>query len=161
MNPFGELVAVDDETSYFSRLNFARLRIKTTLLDPVVFKIKIQVDGKMMDVCLVEELGQCEMKKQSSYDGEDDSTDWSQFEAKVPQSELVDSSSGEEEEVGGEVEGGVEQVCGLGIVNDISRPLCDGGPEGKEFNSLDECLGPENDGMGLGNRNQLVEVNRM
>lgn len=33
-------------------------------------------------------------------------------------------------------------MCGLGTVNDISRPFCDGGPKGKEFNSLDSVWVP-------------------
>lgn len=77
---------MDDATVSFSKLSSARLRVKTDSLDPIVLKIKIQVDGKFVDVRLVEELGQCEFLKQSSVDGDDESTDWSQFETKVPQS---------------------------------------------------------------------------
>lgn len=159
VNPVGELVAIDDETLSFSRLSFARLRIRTTTLDPVVLKTKILVDGNLMFIRLVEELGQCEAKRQSSYEEEeDDTSDWSQFEAKVPQSEMGFSSGGEEEEVDGVIGEKVEQGAPVGILNALLGATRDEGPDDRKLKIHDEYRRSTNLGGQLDNDKQLIKL---
>lgn len=108
----GTLVSIDEETSSFSRLNYARLRVKTSSQDPVIVNTKIRLNEKIITVRLVEELGQCDAKihvpRAALSESDDDVSSWSQLVEKVENS-VMGEAFGEEDEsdVGvGESQGG-------------------------------------------------------
>lgn len=123
-------MAVDDDTSSFSRLSFARLRVRNAMMDRIVISIEIRMEGQPINIRLIEELGQYECKKHSQVvTDEDDDSDWSQFEVKVAQSELGDSGD-EEEAEGGKAKGAeVEPVFAPHTFTDVVDNKLKCGPE--------------------------------
>lgn len=51
------MFSVNEETTSFSRISDAQLRLKTILLDPLVFSMKINMGKKDLEVRLIEEIG--------------------------------------------------------------------------------------------------------
>src|ERR1044072_7152728 len=111
--PFGSFVCVDSGTRTMSRLEFARILLRTTLLQPISCVRQVKINGLVVNVRFIEELGgeitkQCickQSQRPSSIDTDSsDSTDFLSEE---------DMNFGEENDYegsGNEDERGVEET---------------------------------------------------
>ncbi|XP_057415291.1 uncharacterized protein LOC130710149 [Lotus japonicus] len=94
--PVGDIVKVDEGTSSFSVLEFARVQVRTTSLESVSFARKIMINGTPYTIRIIEEGGQNQCACMASVeDGEDVTSGWSLSD---DLNNLGGDDSGEEDE---------------------------------------------------------------
>lgn len=96
VKPAGILIEIDEETSSFSCLRFARLRVKTSSLESIFFNMRIKIGNQEVGVRLVEEIGVWEALKTRTCDQcvqpDEESSVWS----KDGEEEMRSESEGED-----------------------------------------------------------------
>lgn len=116
VKPAGSLIEVDAETSSLSCIRFARIRVKTSSLEPIFITMHIKIGDQVVGLRLMEEIGVWDAMKirncDQCIDSEEDLSDWS-----VSSQEFRSESEGEDG-------GGVEKAGGGEVVGEsLGQPL--------------------------------------
>lgn len=85
----GELIAVAGETSNFLKLDGARLCMRTAIFEPVFLHYKMEINGNLSNIRIMEELscfGACKGDHRAGESSSDESDDsgWDQFQIGTP-----------------------------------------------------------------------------
>src|ERR1044072_5026898 len=67
---FGDVVAIAECTSNFSRLDFARIQIRTSTKEPILQFMKVRLNGHVFSIRLVEELNPSEREACQCVEGQ-------------------------------------------------------------------------------------------